>query len=710
MAIAEEAKRLIARFETVEEYERLGTLSHQEAAELVHTLAPAVSFLAYSYYVQDDPAATDADYDRLFRALQTIEARFPDLQAEDSPTQRVGGAPLSQFEKVRHPVPLLSLGNAFDEGELRAWYSRCQKGLEATFGETMTPAVVVELKIDGLALAVTYAAGRLVVGATRGNGVEGENITPHVRTIEDIPLSIPVAGRIWEGALPDRLEVRGEAYLPTSAFDALNERLIAAGGKPFANPRNAAAGSLRVLDPRITASRPLHFYTYGIGPTVGVPPPASQWEGLQWLAGLGFPVNPYARRLSGIDEAVALCAQWTEQRDTLDYEIDGIVVKIDDHSYQRVLGYVSSAPRWAIAYKFAAREATTRLLGIGISVGRTGALKPEAILEPVGIGGVTVSRATLHNEDYIRGRDIRIGDTVLVKRAGDVIPQVVGPMEAMRDGTERLFIFPSECPACHSPVVRLDGEADWYCVATDCPAQFIRLIEHYASRGAMDIEGLGAKMAVLLGEEGLVRTLADIYRLTLEALLRLEGFAEKRAQNLLDGIETSRHRPMARLLFGLGIRHVGKTTAELLVSRIRSVEDMARLSGEELLAIEGIGPVIAESIVDWFMVDKNRQLITELGALGVNLSRLPEEEPAHDPEGAAFGRTFVLTGALPGMGRAEAQGLIKAAGGKVASSVSKKTDFVVAGESSGAKYDAAVKLGIPILDQVGLLALLNPRS
>ncbi len=682
-------------------------MERAEAQSLVRVLGPVLGYLAHRYYVEDAPVASDADYDRLFRALQTLEERFPDLRTDDSPTLRVGGEPLSQFDKVRHPVPLLSLGNAFDEEELRAWYARCQKGLEATFGETVTPALVAELKIDGLALAVTYAAGRLVVGATRGNGVEGENITPHVRTIESIPLAIPIPGRVVHEPLPDRLEVRGEAYLPASAFEALNERLVAAGGKPFANPRNAAAGSLRVLDSRITASRPLHFYTYGIGPIAGAPPPASQWEGLQWLARLGFPVNPHARRLESIEEALMFCAEWTDRRDSLDYEIDGIVLKIDDHSYQRVLGNVSSAPRWAIAYKFAAREATTRLLDIAISVGRTGALKPEAVLEPVGIGGVTVSRATLHNEDYIRGRDIRIGDTVLVKRAGDVIPQVVGPIEALRNGAERLFVFPTECPACKTPVVRLAGEADWYCVATDCPAQFIRLIEHYAGRGAMDIEGLGAKLAVLLGEEGLVHTLADIYRLTLDRLLVLEGFAEKRAQNLLDGIEASRHRPLARLLFGLGIRHVGKTTAEVLVSRIPSVEAMAGMTREELLAIDGIGPVIAESIVDWFMVDKNRQLVAELGELGVNLARLPEEEPAHDPAGAAFGKTFVLTGTLPGLGRAEAQGLIKAAGGKVASSVSKKTDFVVAGESAGSKYDTAVELGITILDEAGLLALLR---
>ncbi|MEZ4698704.1 MAG: NAD-dependent DNA ligase LigA [Rhodothermales bacterium] len=702
MSLAKESRSLLARLDAV----HLQDLDQEEAKQFVEALTPVLNYHAFQYYVKDAPVVSDAEYDRLFRALQTLETRFPDLRTGASPTQRVGGEPLSQFEKVRHPAALLSLSNAFDEEEVRAWYARCQRGLEATYGESVEPALTAELKIDGLALAITYEAGDLVIGATRGNGVEGENITPHVRTIESIPLTIPVPGSAAKSA-PDRLEVRGEVYMPATAFEALNEKLAGAGAKTFANPRNAAAGSLRVLDPKITASRPLYFFTYGVGPIAGAAMPGSQWDLLNWLAELGFPINPHARRLTRIDEVVAFCQHWAEHRDTLDYEIDGIVIKIDELEYQRVLGNVSSAPRWAIAFKFAAREATTKLRDILVNVGRTGALKPEAALEPVGIGGVTVSQATLHNEDYIRDRDIRIGDTVLVKRAGDVIPQVVGPVVEARDGSERVFVFPTRCPACDSPVVRLPGEADWYCVSTDCPAQFIRLIEHYASRAAMDIEGLGAKLAIQLGQEGLVKTLSDIYRLKMEDLLGLEGFAGKKAQNLLDGIEASKRRPLSRLIFGLGMRHVGKTTAELLVSRVPSIEAMSEMDADALLAIEGIGPVIAESIVDWFKVEDNRTLVADLGRLGLNLARLPEEEPAHDVDSAAFGKTFVLTGTLPTLGRADAQAMIKAAGGKVASSVSKKTDYVVAGESTGSKYDKAVELGIPILDEAGFRALLG---
>jgi DNA ligase (NAD+) len=702
MNLVEESRSLSTRLAAAD----LERISDEEAGAFVRALVPVLNFHAYRYYVEDAPVVTDAEYDLLFRALQRLEERFPALRSTDSPTVRVGGTPLDQFEKVAHPMPLLSLTNAFGEDELRAWYTRCQKGIETALGEVVQPALTVELKIDGLALALTYVDGRLSVGATRGNGVEGEDITPHVRTIESIPLAIPVPGRGASLAPPTRLEVRGEVYMPTPAFEALNETLAAQGAKPFANPRNAAAGSLRVLDPRITASRPLYFYTYGIGPVEASAPPASQWDGLQWLAQFGFPVNPNTRRLTRIEEVIAYCATWGEKRDTLPYEIDGIVVKIDAFSYQQALGQVSNAPRWAVAYKFPAREATTRLRDIVVNVGRTGALKPEAILEPVGIGGVTVSRATLHNEDYIRNRDIRIGDTVLVKRAGDVIPQVIGPVVEARDGTEKTYSYPTHCPACGSPLVRLPGEADWYCVSTECPAQFIRLIEHYAGRSAMDIEGLGAKLAIQLGEQGKVRSLADIYRLTADDLLELEGFADKKAAKLLAGIEASKHRPLARLLFGLGIRYVGKTTAEGLVAQVESLPALGSRTMDELLAIEGIGPVIAESIVDWFNVDRNRQLVEALQALGVNVERWPEEAAA-SAAGTVAGKTFVLTGTLPTLDRAGAQAMIKAAGGKVTASVSAKTDYVVAGESAGSKYDRAVELGVPILDEAAFRALLG---
>ncbi len=681
--------------------------SKQDATALRDRLAAVLHHHAHLYYVADAPVVTDGEYDVLFRALQEVERQFPDLLLPDSPTQRVGGAPMDKFEKVRHPERMLSLGNAFNEEEIRAWYQRCVKGLQGLHGEDVQPALAVELKIDGLALAITYQNGNLAIGATRGNGEVGENITPHVKTISSIPLAIPVPGREVE-AIPEGIEVRGEVYMRRSEFDNMNEKLEAAGQKTFANPRNGAAGSLRQLDPSITATRPLRFFAYSVGPYAGNQP-ASQSAQLEELAAFGFPINQHSRRFDDLEEAIAYCIAWTEKRETLDYEIDGVVLKIDDFAYQETLGFVSNAPRWAVAYKFPAREATTILNDITVSVGRTGTIKPEAVLEPVWIGGVTVSKATLHNEDYIINRDIRIGDAVVVKRAGDVIPQVVRPIPKERVKVLQKWRMPKMCPACESELVRLADEADYYCLNTVCPATFIRLVEHYASRGAMDIEGLGSKLAVLLSEAGLVKNLADIYRLDTASLLTLEGFADKKAENLLQGIADSKQRTLSRLIFGLGMRHVGKTTAELLVAHYENLQAMGEASVEELEAIEGIGPVIAQSVADWFKIEKNQALVAELADLGVNLSRLEEEAPvvAGDAGSAVAGKTFVLTGTLPNLGRSDAKNLIKRAGGKVASSVSKKTDYVVAGEKAGSKLTKAEELDITILDEPGLLALLE---
>ena len=686
---------------------RFPPVAEKEAARLSQLLAEVLHQHAHRYYVEDAPVITDGEYDELFRALQDLETRFPSLISPDSPTHRVGGAPMDKFEKVRHPEPLLSLGNAFDDDEIRAWYQRCTRGLQGAFGEDVQPALAVELKIDGLALALTYQDGQLVIGATRGNGVEGENITPHVRTITSIPLSIPVPGRSMD-VIPERIEVRGEVYMRRSEFDAMNVALEAAAQKTFANPRNGAAGSLRQLDPSITATRPLRFFSYSVGPYSGEKPP-SQSALLEQLAQFGFPVNPFAKRFEDVEEAIAYCLSWTDKRDTLDYEIDGVVLKIDDFAQQDVLGFVSNAPRWAVAYKFPAREATTILNDITVSVGRTGTIKPEAVLEPVWIGGVTVSKATLHNEDYITDRDIRIGDVVVVKRAGDVIPQVVQPVKTERKGTEQIWQMPERCPACDTRLVRLEGEADSYCVNTECPAQFIRLVEHYASRGAMDIEGLGSKMAVLLSEAQLVKNLADIYRLHANDLLMLEGFAEKKAENLLQGIEDSKQRNLSRLIFGLGMRHVGKTTAELIVSHFENMTQLGEATAEDLVGIEGIGPVIAQSIADWFQVERNRILIEELNELGVNLVRLEEETPvvADGASADLIAKTFVLTGTLPTLSRSDATSLIQKAGGKVTSSVSKNTDYVVAGEKAGSKLEKAQALGIEVLDEAALLALVQ---
>ena len=702
MNIVDESRGLLAHLQEVD----LGKLHQEDAGGLVERLRRAIDVHDRRYYELDDPLIADAEYDVLYEALADIEARFPHLASSDSPTRRVGGDPLTRFEKVRHPQPLLSLGNAFDEDDVRAWYDRCVRTLEKEAGITAPPAVIAELKIDGLAVALTYVDGVLTTAATRGNGFEGENITRNVETIRAIPLGIPRTGSESIEA-PRRIETRGEIFLRKRDFQKLNDGLAEKGEKVFANPRNAAAGSLRQLDPRVTASRPLSFFAYAVGPVDG-DVAESQSELLSKLGELGFPIDPHVSRFESIDEAIAFCTEWAVKRDELDYEIDGVVLKIDDFGLQEVLGYVSNAPRWAVAFKFPAREATTRLLDIVVNVGRTGAIKPEAVLEPVNIGGVTVSQATLHNEDYIVSRDIRIGDAVLVKRAGDVIPQVVKPIPESRTGAEEEWRMPTHCPACGTELERLADEADYYCVSIDCPAQFIRLVEHYASRGAMDIEGLGSKMAILLVEQDIVAHLSDIYRLTADDLLTLEGFGPRRAQNLLDGIKRSKDRPLSRLLFGLGIRHVGKTTAELLVARFASLDEIGRADIETLADVEGIGPVIAESVVDWFRKDDNRRLVRELEELGVNVDRTPEEEPVTVADDSPIaGKVFVLTGTLPTLSRTEASNLIKQAGGKTSSSVSSNTDFVIAGASAGSKLEKAEALGISVLDESELLRLLN---
>jgi len=687
---------------------RLETLPDDEARAVMPRLRSVLREHNHRYYAKDNPVISDAEYDALYHALVALESRFPDSITPDSPTQRIGSAPLDFFEKVEHPQALLSLSNAFDADDARAWYDRCIRGLQAHHGEeeSVQPTLTAELKIDGLAVALTYAGGYLERAATRGNGQVGENITPQVRTIRAIPLRIP-ARRGATDEVPERLEVRGEIYMRKSEFNTLNDRLAANEEKLFANPRNAAAGSLRQLDPTITATRPLRFFAYGIGPVDGQPP-ASQHQLLDWLHRFGLPTNEHAARLETIDEVIAFYNHWTEHRDDLDYEIDGIVVKIDDFAYQEMLGQIAKAPRWAIAIKFPAREATTILQDIIINVGRTGVIKPEALLEPVEIGGVTVSQATLHNEDYIVSRDIRIGDRVVVKRAGDVIPQVVKAIPEVRTGSEMPWEMPSHCPVCESELVRLPGEADYYCMDAECPAQFIRLVEHYAGRRAMDIEGLGSKLAVVLAEAGVVATLADLYKLTLEDLLTLEGFAEKKAQNLLDGIEASKSNPPKRLLFGLGIRHVGEDAAERIMEAFASLEEVGQATQKDLEAIEGIGPITAESVVDWFSILDNQHLVAELRRLGVNTRRAETEgDTAPQVVEAVAGKTFVLTGTLPSMGRTEAKALIKDAGGNVTGSVSGNTNYLVAGEAAGSKLDKAQDLSIPILDEAGLLALLG---
>lgn len=692
------ARRVLSEIE-----EQPLTFALQDRADL-DALTDLVRTLGTHYYAYAAPLVSDGEFDRLYHTLARLEEEHPDWAHADSPTQRVGSDPLDQFTKVEHAEPLYSLSNAFDAEGVAAWYERCLSRLDV-----QQLRVTLEPKIDGVALALTYEDGRLVRAVTRGNGAVGEDVTSGARTIRAIPQRLAHSDEL-HGAL----EVRGEVYIPHAAFAAMNEALAERGDAVFANPRNAAAGSLRQLDPRVTAERPLSFFAYAIGPAsdaIRALLPGGQYEQLAWLRARRLPISPEARRYDSITPVLGVLGEWSERRDAVGYEIDGLVLKIDDVRAQQDLGYIAKAPRWAVAYKFPAREATTRLNRILVNVGRTGAIKPEAELEPVRIGGVTVSQATLHNEDYVTGRDIREGDTVIVKRAGDVIPQVVGVVESAPRGAV-VWTMPTACPACATALVRHEGEAETYCPNADCPEQFIRHLEHFAGRTAMDIDGMGSKMAVILAEAGLVRSLPDLFRINAEDLIALDRFAERRAEKLIAGIEAARERPLARLLFGLGIRHVGQDAAERIVGAVASLEDLAGAPQETLEAIDGIGPITAASVVDWFEVEENRALVAELAALGVRVERYPEEAalsaaPGTEANEAVEGKTFVLTGTLPSLKRSEAAARIKSHGGKVTGSVSKKTDYVVAGDNAGSKLAKAEELEVAVLDEAGLLELLR---
>lgn len=678
----------------------------RRAAELREILTEA----NYRYHVLDDPSISDAEYDSLMRELQALEAAHPELQTPDSPTRRVGGPPASQFAKVRHPLPMLSLGNAMDEAGLREWQARVLRLL----GPDAPLAYVAEPKIDGLAVALTYRDGQFVQGATRGDGEVGEDVTANLRTVGGIPLRLrPPDGGGEEGdgtspplpaALPTSIEVRGEVYIRIADFEALNERLAAAGEKIFANARNSAAGTLRQKDPALTAARPLRFFAYGVGLVEGVEL-TSQWQTLHYLRALGFPVNSDARRFERFDEVLAYCRQWMARRDQLPYEADGIVIKVDNFAQQRELGVVQRDPRWAIAFKFPAREAITRLTRIVVNVGRTGVVTPNAELEPVQIGGVTVRNASLHNADYIAQRDIREGDYVTVKRAGDVIPYVVGPVLSRRTGTERPWSFPTVCPACGTPLERVEGEAAWRCPNFGiCPAQLVRRVEHFVSRGAMDIVGIGERQAEQFVTLGWIKDVADLYSLSAAHFEGLEGYGPKRIANLLQAIEESKQRPLERLIVGLGIRFVGSVAAADLARHFGSLDAIMAASEAELVAIDGIGPVVAASVVQFFGREENRRVVEKLRAAGLRLTAGAPRQRASD---GLAGKTFVLTGTLPSMTREQAAELIQAHGGKVSESVSKKTSYVVAGASAGSKLARAQQLGVPVLDEEGLLALVG---
>jgi DNA ligase (NAD+) len=668
-----------------------------DAARRIEQLREQLRYHSYRYHVLDAPVISDDAYDALYRELQEMEAAHPELITPDSPTQRIGGEVREEFTAVEHPRPMLSLTNAFNAEELRAWRVRFLRLLPEDYPE---PAYVAEPKIDGLTVVLHYANGALALGATRGDGVRGEDITPNLRTVKALPLRIPVmGGDKRQVAVPTRLVVRGEAYMAIDAFEAFNREQEAAGKRLYANPRNTAAGSLRVLDSGITASRPLSLYCYQVVELEGGPALGSQWEALDYLRQLGFPVSDLNRRFTQFEALVGYAMAWEKERESLNFEADGLVVKIDDFATQDRLGAVGNAPRWAVAYKYPAPEAVTLLKRIVVNVGRTGSLNPAAELESVRIGGVTVSNATLHNADYVAERDIREGDRVIVKRAGEVIPQVLRPVLELRPPGTRPWQMPKRCPVCGEPVERPEGEVATYCRNAACPAQLVRSVEHFVSRGAMDVEGFGIRQAELFVELGFLSDVADIYFLTAEQLLPLEGFAEKKVANLMAAIGASTERAPARLLAALGIQGVGVTVAHTLMDHYHSLGALAAASREDLEQIPGIGPKLADSVVDWFGRETNRRVVEKLRVAGVRAEAQVVETSAPQP---LAGLTFVITGTLPTMSREQATEFIQAHGGRVTGSVSGKTDYLLAGERGGSKLAKAEKLGVPVLDEAAL--------
>ena len=656
-------------------------------AERAAALRAAIDAHNRAYYVLDAPTVSDAEYDRLFRELQELESAYPAMATADSPTQRVGAEPAGEFETVTHRLPMLSLNNAFSEGEVEAFDRRAREALGAEHIE-----YAAEPKFDGLAISLSYTRGAFSVGATRGDGYSGENVTANLRTVRALPLSLAPG-------FPPYLEVRGEVLMLRRDFAAMNAAQTAAGEKVFVNPRNAAAGSLRQLDSRITARRPLAFFAYGVGAVewAGIEPPRTHGDLLAWLAKLGFPVARDRAVVQGLAGMLDYYGRIGARRDKMPFEIDGVVYKVNDFQQQLRLGFVSRAPRFAIAHKFPAEEVPTEVLGIEVQVGRTGALTPVARLKPVFVGGVTVTNATLHNEDEIRRKDVRIGDTVVVRRAGDVIPEIVRVVTTQRPARTRQFVMPTRCPECGSAVVRLPDEAVARCSGgLVCPAQRKQALLHFAGRRAMDIEGLGDKLVDQLVDADMVRTPADLYKLGVAALAALERMADKSAANVVAAIERSRRTTLARFIFALGIRHVGETTAKDLARHFGNLDALESADETALLEVHDVGPVLAQSICQFLAEAHNREVIAQLRAAGVHW---PETTPQRALAGKLAGTVFVLTGSLPTLSRDQAKALVEEHGGKVAGSVSKKTHYVVAGTDPGSKLDRAVELGVPVLDE-----------
>jgi DNA ligase (NAD+) len=667
-------------------------MEFETAKSRVQELRDLLNQYGYEYYVLDQPSVPDAEYDKLMNELIKIEESFPELKTADSPTQRVGGQVLDAFEKVQHQTSMLSLGNAFNEEDLRDFDRRVRQVVGDEF------SYVCELKIDGLAVSLRYEDGYLVLGATRGDGTIGENITENLKTIRSIPL------RIKE---PLSMEVRGEAFMPRKSFEALNEAKMERDEVPFANPRNAAAGSLRQLDPKIAAKRNLDIFVYAMTDT-GELEIDSHSESLNLLDELGFKTNRERQTCETIDDVIAYIESWQTKRPELSYDIDGIVVKVDSFDQQAELGTTAKSPRWAIAYKFPAEEVVTKLINIELTVGRTGVITPTAILEPVQVAGTTVQRASLHNEDLIREKDIRIGDFVVVKKAGDIIPEVVNVIEEKRTGSEQEFTMPTHCPECESELVRLEGEVALRCINPSCPAQIREGLIHFVSRNAMNIDGLGEKVISQLFREQLIKDVADIYTLTKQQLIELERMGEKSADNLIAAIEASKENSLERLLFGLGIRHVGAKAAKTLAQHFETIDKLTKATYDELVAINEIGAKMADAIVAYFTQEEVQELIHELKEYGVNLTyKGPKLVSVENVDSVFAGKTVVLTGKLEQLSRNEAKAQIEALGGKVTGSVSKKTDLVVAGEEAGSKLTKANELEIEVWDEARLLTELN---
>jgi DNA ligase (NAD+) len=669
-----------------------------EIAERAATLRAEIEEHNRRYHVEDDPTISDADYDALVRELRALEAEFPELATPESPTQHVGAPASTQFAPVQHRLAMMSLDNAFSFDELLEWGNRLQRRLGSEGGDI---GLVTELKIDGFAISLTYENGQYVRAATRGDGRTGEDMTANVATIAAVPKQL----KTKKGAPPPSLlEVRGEIYMPIAAFDALNKRQADAGDRLFANPRNSAAGSVRQKDPSITASRELAMWTYQLGAVEGGPTFKTHAETLEWMRSVGLPVNPEIRSLGTLDEVYAYCRHWQEHRHDLPYEIDGVVVKVDNLRLRDELGATSHAPRWAIAYKFPPEERTTMLKDIMVSIGRTGKATPFAVLEPVFVGGSTVQLATLHNEDQVRAKDVRPGDTVIVRKAGDVIPEVVKPVLAERPDGLAEWTFPTTCPVCGEPLVRLEGESDTFCTNVECPGQRWARIAHFTSRGAMDIEGLGERTVSVFLEHELIHDPADIYALDFDRVRELEGFGEISITNLRNAIEASKQRPLANLIVGLGIRHAGGTVSRVLAAAFGHLDALMAASEEDIAAVEGIGTIIAKSVHEFFEHEGNREVIAKLRAAGVNLKG--PDKP--DTPQTMAGLSVVVTGSLEGFSRESAEEAIKSRGGKAPGSVSKKTTAVVVGDAPGAaKLTKAEELGVPILDEPGFVHLLE---